>query len=88
MGTVYRGSDFKFDFSPVDGILPDVGRIAAAGNAGIQLLLADFGQKRKNTHLQKNLDEMFEWENIAKCSGNIVTTMGAGWNSRADFTKL
>ena len=79
VGTVYHGSDFKFDFSPVDGILPDVGRIAAAGNAGIQLLLSDsLGSERKgHTPSEKTLDEMFERE-ITRCPGKfIVTTMGS-----------
>ena len=79
VGTVYHGSDFKFDFSPVDGILPDIGRIAVAGNAGVQLLLSDcLGSERKgHTPSEKTLDEMFERE-ISRCSGKfIVTTMGS-----------
>ncbi len=79
VGTVYHGSDFKFDFSPVDGVLPDVGRIATAGNAGVQLLLSDsLGSERKgHTPSEKTLDEMFERE-ITRCSGKfIVTTMGS-----------
>ena len=79
VGTVYHGSDFKFDFSPVDGILPDIGRIAIAGNAGVQLLLSDcLGSERKgHTPSEKTLDEMFERE-ISRCSGKfIVTTMGS-----------
>ncbi len=79
VGTVYHGSDFKFDFSPVDGILPDVGRIAAAGNSGIHLLLSDcLGSERKgHTPSEKTLEEMFERE-INHCPGKfIVTTMGS-----------
>lgn len=78
-GTVYHGSDFKFDFTPVDGILPDVGRIAAAGNTGIQLLLSDsLGSERKgHTHSEKSLEDMFERE-ISHCSGKfIMTTMSS-----------
>src|SRR3990167_11538912 len=30
VGTVYHGSDFKFDFTPVDGVQPEIGRIAQA----------------------------------------------------------
>lgn len=78
-GVVYHGSDFKFDFTPVDGVLPDVGRIAAAGNSGIQLLLSDcLGSERKgHTNSEKSLEEMFERE-ISHCPGKfIVTTMGS-----------
>jgi len=78
-GNVYHGSDFKFDFTPVDGILPDVGRIAAAGNSGVQLLLSDcLGSERKgHTLSEKTLEEMFERE-ISHCSGKfMMTTMGS-----------
>src|SRR3989344_3062787 len=58
-GTVYHGSDFKFDFSPVDGVQPDVGRIAAAGNTGINLLLSDsLGSERAGyTPSEKTLED-------------------------------
>lgn len=78
-GTVYHGSDFKFDFTPVDGVLPDVGRIAAAGDAGIQLMLSDsLGSERKGyTPSEKSLGDMFERE-IGNCQGKfIVTTMSS-----------
>lgn len=79
VGTVYHGSDFKFDFTPVDGVLPDVGRIAVAGNEGISLLLSDsLGSERKgNTPSEKSLEDMFERE-MAHCDGKFVmTTMGS-----------
>lgn len=79
VGTVYHGSDFKFDFTPVDGVLPDVGRIAAAGNSGIKLLLSDcLGSERKgHTPSEKTLEEMFERE-ISHTNGKfIVTTMSS-----------
>lgn len=78
-GTVYHGSDFKFDFTPVDGRLPDIHKIAAAGSAGITLLLSDsLGSERKGlTPSEKTLGEMFERE-IGNCSGKfIVTTMSS-----------
>ncbi len=78
-GTVYHGSDFKFDFTPVDGVLPEVGRIAAAGNEGIKLLLSDcLGSERRGlTPSEKTLEEMFERE-VGSCQGKfIVTTMGS-----------
>jgi len=78
-GTVYHGSDFKFDFTPVDGVLPEVGRIAAAGNDGIKLLLSDcLGSERHGlTPSEKTLEETFERE-VADCQGKfIVTTVGS-----------
>ncbi|HJZ05235.1 hypothetical protein A2634_00500 [Candidatus Amesbacteria bacterium RIFCSPHIGHO2_01_FULL_48_32] len=79
VGTVFHGSDFKFDFTPVDGQAPDVGRIAAAGNLGIKLLLSDsLGSERKGyTPSEKSLEEMFDRE-ISHCQGKfIMTTMSS-----------
>ncbi len=79
VGTVYHGSDFKFDFTPVDGVQPEIGRIAAAGNEGVKLLLSDcLGSERRGyTPSEKTLEDMFDRE-ISKCEGKfIVTTMGS-----------
>ncbi|OGC93007.1 hypothetical protein A2876_00455 [Candidatus Amesbacteria bacterium RIFCSPHIGHO2_01_FULL_48_32b] len=87
--TIYHGSDFKFDFTPVDGVPSDVGRIAAAGNSGIDLLLSDsLGSERRGyTPSEKSLEEMFERE-ISHCQGKfIVTTMGSNisrWRQAAE----
>jgi ribonuclease J len=78
-GNIYHGSDFKFDFTPVDGVLPDINRIAAAGNAGISLLLSDsLGSERPGyTPSEKTLAETFERE-VSDCQGKfIVTTMSS-----------
>lgn len=89
VGTVYHGSDFKFDFTPVDGIKPDVGRIARAGNEGVKLLLSDcLGSGRRGyTASEKSLEETFERE-ISHCPGKfIVTTMGSNisrWKQAAE----
>ncbi len=40
-GTVIYTSGFKFDQTPVDGKLLDVGRLAAIGDAGVELLISD-----------------------------------------------
>lgn len=79
VGTVFHGSDFKFDFTPVDGVLPDVGRIGQAGKEGIQLLLSDsLGSERKGyTRSESSLGDMFERE-ISTCQGKFfVTTMSS-----------
>lgn len=79
VGTVYHGSDFKFDFTPVDGVLPDVIRIGQAGADGVQLLLSDsLGSERRGyTPSERTLEEMFERE-VSHCDGRfIVTTMSS-----------
>jgi ribonuclease J len=89
VGTVFHASDFKFDFTPVDGVLPDVGRIAAAGNEGVKLLLSDsLGSERKgHTPSERTLGDMFERE-ITTCDGRFfVTTMSSNisrWRQAAE----
>lgn len=88
-GTIFHASDFKFDFTPVDGILPEIGRIAAAGNDGVLLLLSDsLGSERKgHTPSEKTLADMFERE-ISNCKGKfIITTMSSNisrWRQAMD----
>jgi len=74
-GTVYHGSDFKFDFTPVDGVLPDIGRIAAAGNSGVKLLLSDsLGSERRGfTPSEKTLSDTFETL-LSRCQGKFIVT--------------
>ena len=89
VGTVYHGSDFKFDFTPVDGVQPDVVRIAQAGAAGVQLLLSDClgSERRGHTPSERTLEDMFERE-ISHCEGKfVVTTMGSNisrWRQAID----
>ncbi len=78
-GIIYHGADFKFDFTPVDGKQPELGKIAQAGNQGVKLLISDsLGSERQGaTRSEKSLDEMFERE-ISSCKGKfIVTTMSS-----------
>lgn len=78
-GIVYHGADFKFDLSPVDGIQPEMGRIGAAGNKGVTLLLSDcLGSERQGaTPSEKTLDDMFDHE-LSRCKGKfIMTTMSS-----------
>lgn len=89
VGTVYHGSDYKFDFTPLNSPLPDVGRIAAAGNKGVTLLLSDsLGSERAGfTPSERTLTETFARE-IADCPGKfIVSTMSSNisrWQQAAD----
>jgi len=41
VGNFYHGSDFKFDWTPIDGRQTEVGKIAASANSGIVCLLSD-----------------------------------------------
>ncbi|MBI4062425.1 ribonuclease J [Candidatus Gottesmanbacteria bacterium] len=41
IGTFYHGSDFKFDFDPLDGKKSELDKITASGKSGILCLLTD-----------------------------------------------
>ena len=79
VGTVYHGADYKFDFTPVDGIQPQLSAIAAEGDRGIKLLLSDcLGSERRGaTPSEITLNKMFDRE-LADCKGKfVVTTMSS-----------
>lgn len=40
-GTVIYTSSFKYDQTPIDGVLLDIGRLAAIGDEGVDLLISD-----------------------------------------------
>ena len=40
-GRMFHTGDWKLDFTPVDGLKTDVGRLADLGNRGVDLLLGD-----------------------------------------------
>jgi ribonuclease J len=41
VGTIYHGTDFKFDLNPIDGVRPDFQKIAQIGSRGVIALLSD-----------------------------------------------
>jgi ribonuclease J len=79
VGIIYHGSDFKFDLTPVDGKQTEFGKIAAAGEKGVVLLLSDClrSERQGSTPSEQTLYQMFERE-IRGCKGKfIVTTMSS-----------
>ncbi|HEY5600926.1 MAG TPA: ribonuclease J [Patescibacteria group bacterium] len=74
--TVYHASDFKFDFTPVDGSPPDIARIAQIGEEGVDLLMSDClrAEKPGYTLTEKTLDDMFEREFQKSPKKIFVTT--------------
>jgi ribonuclease J len=75
LATVYHGTDFKFDWTPIDNVPPEVGKITSAGNQGIDLLISDcLGSERKTTtRSELELNEMFSRE-INDCKGKFIVT--------------
>lgn len=74
-GTVYYASDFKFDWTPMDGLPTDVQKIANAGREGVDLLLSDCVRVEKSgyTLSEKMIEETFE-QQIQKCPGKFIVT--------------
>lgn len=78
-GTVYHGSDFKFDWTPVDDFPTQVQAIAAAGQSGILCLLSDCLRVEKSgyTLSEQMIEKTFE-DKIQEAKGKfIITTMSS-----------
>ncbi len=75
VGNFYHGSDFKFDFTPVDGSRSDLQKIAKAGSEGILCLMSDclgaerHGHSRSEAHISSSFEEEFR-----KTTGKIIVT--------------
>lgn len=74
-GIVYHGSDFKFDWTPVDGFPTEVQKIAKVGSEGVLLLLSDCVRVEKQgyTPSEQKISETFEAQ-IQKCPGKFIIT--------------
>ena len=65
MGTIFHTGDFKIDFTPIDGVKPDLSRIAEIGNKGVSLLIADSTNVERPGHtlseatIGDTLEELF-----------------------------
>lgn len=73
VGTVFHSSDFKFDQTPIDGQLTDVGRLARLGEEGVVLALCDVtnveksGFARSESEVGETLDRVF-----AQSPGRVI----------------
>lgn len=78
-GIVYHGSDFKFDWTPVDGKRPDVQKIAEVGRRGILCLLTDCLRVEKEGYSlsEKSIGEGLERELRVATGKFIMTTMSS-----------
>lgn len=75
LGLLYHGTDYKFDWSPLDGVYPEVGKIAEAGNKGILLLASDClnSEEAGYASSENDLRDTFEYE-MSKAEGKFVFT--------------
>lgn len=82
-GTIYHGSDFKFDWTPVDHFPTEVQKIAKAGSDGVTLLLTDcLRVERPGYTLSEQMIEQTLESQIQKCRGKFIITTTASNISR------
>ncbi|RDY27223.1 ribonuclease J [Romboutsia weinsteinii] len=67
LGVILHTGDFKIDYTPIDGRLMDLGRIAQLGREGIMLLLADSTNVERQGH---SLSEKVIGETLIKIFSN------------------
>jgi ribonuclease J len=75
IGIFYHGSDFKFDFDPLDGKLSEIEKINAAGRRGVLCLLTDsLGSERPGfTPSEQIVGQTIEKE-LSMCTGKFLFT--------------
>jgi len=76
VGIVYHGSDFKFDWTPVDGRYSEVDKIANVGSQQVLLLLSDClrAEKEGYTLSERMIEETFDREIRRSPKKVIITT--------------
>ena len=72
-GTVLHTGDFKVDYTPIDGQLMDLGRIAELGNQGILALMSDStnSERKGFTMSESSVGEVFD-KLFLHCTKRIV----------------
>ncbi len=86
MGIFYHGSDFKFDFSPLDGKLSELDKITALGKKGILCMLTDcLGSERPGfTQSEQIVGTSLEKE-LSMCPGKLIFTTQSSNISRVQL---
>lgn len=75
VGIFYHGSDFKFDWTPIDGKQTDVGKIARVSQEGILCLLSDCVRVESPGYtLSEELIEDTLEKEIKNCRGKFIFT--------------
>ena len=73
VGTVLHTGDFKIDYTPIDGEIMDLGRIAEIGNQGVLALMSDStnSERKGYTMSESTVGEVFE-KLFQNCKKRIV----------------
>ena len=61
-GVIIHTGDFKIDYTPIDGQMMDLGRLAELGNEGVLALLADStnAERKGFTMSEKSIGPVFD----------------------------
>ena len=72
-GCMIHTGDFKFDFTPADGVLSDISKIASLGKRGVNALFSDSTNSTKPGHTisEKIVGQNLE-SSIASAKGRII----------------
>ncbi|MBI3385580.1 ribonuclease J, partial [Candidatus Gottesmanbacteria bacterium] len=75
IGLFYHGSDFKFDMTPLDGKVSELGKINAAGRRGVLCLLTDsLGSERPGqTPSEQTISQTIDRE-LTMANGKVLFT--------------
>ncbi len=79
LGTIYHGSDFKFDWTPVGQQLPDIQSITKTGAEGVRLLLSDCLRSERDGYSpsEASVEDSLEREFRDVRGRVVVTTMSS-----------
>jgi ribonuclease J len=74
-GRIVHQADFKLDWTPVNGQVTDMQKLALAGSEGVQLMLIDsLGVEKKGyTQSERNIQNTLQTI-VDKCTGKILVT--------------
>jgi len=73
VGTILHTGDFKIDYTPIDGKIMDLGRIAEIGNKGVLALMSDStnSERKGYTMSESSVGEVFD-KLFMHCTKRIV----------------
>ena len=73
VGTIFHTGDFKIDYTPIDGKIMDLGRIAEIGNKGVLALMSDStnSERKGYTMSESSVGEVFD-KLFMHCTKRIV----------------
>ena len=73
VGTIVHTGDFKIDYTPIDGEIVDLGRLATIGNRGVLALMSDStnAERKGYTMSESNVGEVLD-KLFINCTKRIV----------------